>query len=78
MLTDGRTDGRTDGHTDERTEWGIAIALSQIGWLGANNRQTPISNHIKQRPSSVYTYQRLTLTQIYGRTRAIKSQKLVP
>ena len=27
MLTDGRTDGRT--------EWGIAIALSQIGWLGA-------------------------------------------
>ena len=29
MLTDGQTDGRT--------EWGIAIALSQIGWLGAKN-----------------------------------------
>ena len=27
---------RTDGRTDGRTEWGIAIALSQIGWLGAN------------------------------------------
>ena len=27
MLTDGRTDGRT--------EWGIAIAINQIGWLGA-------------------------------------------
>ena len=27
MLTDGQTDGQT--------EWGIAIALSQIGWLGA-------------------------------------------
>ena len=25
----------TDGRTDRRTEWGIAIALSQIGWLGA-------------------------------------------
>ena len=25
----------TDGWTDGRTEWGIAIALSQIGWLGA-------------------------------------------
>ena len=29
MLTDGQTDGRT--------EWGIAIALSHIGWLGAKN-----------------------------------------
>ena len=34
MLTDGRTDGQTDGRTDGL---GIAIALSQIGWLGANN-----------------------------------------
>ena len=33
MLIDGRTDGQTDG----RTEWGIAIALSQIGWLGAKD-----------------------------------------
>ena len=24
--------------TDGQTEWGIAIALSQIGWLGAKNR----------------------------------------
>ena len=30
MLTDGQTDGQT--------EWGIAIALSQIGWLGAKNQ----------------------------------------
>ena len=34
MLTDGRTDRRTDGQTD----WGIAIALSQIGRLGAKKR----------------------------------------
>ena len=27
----------TDGRTERRTEWGIAIALSQIGWLGAKN-----------------------------------------
>ena len=28
-----RTDGQTE-KTDGQTEWGIAIALSQIGWLG--------------------------------------------
>ena len=39
MLTDGRMDGQTDG----QTEWGIAIALSQIGWLGAKNvRETAL------------------------------------
>ena len=38
MLTDGRRDGRTD----RRTEWGIAIALSQIGWLGAKNNDDDI------------------------------------
>ena len=37
------TDGQTDGQTDRRTEWGIAIALSQIGWLGAKNYSNEIA-----------------------------------
>ena len=45
MLTDGQMDGHTDGQTDGqtgeqtdgRTELGIAIALSRIGWLGAKH-----------------------------------------
>ena len=37
--TDGRTDGQTDRRIDGRTEWGIAIALSQIGWFGAKNME---------------------------------------
>ena len=38
--TDGRTEGRTDG-------MGIAIALSQIGWLGAKNRYFGQFDHFR-------------------------------
>ena len=50
MFTDGRTDRRTDrqtdGRTEGRTEGGIAIALSQIGWLGAKKCNTTLKLNI--------------------------------
>ena len=48
-----QTDGQTDGRMDGRTEWGIAIALSQIGWLGAKKgNRVKGFNKLTLRPAS--------------------------
>ena len=47
MLTDGQTDGRT--------EWGIAIALSQIGWRWAKNTRPPV-NALEMHTLFPYSY----------------------